>query len=303
MKTPIAARLADHRPIELATIEAIPVDLPLLTPINLSGRLKLNTAEIVVVRIAARDGTIGWGECASGPFLTGDLIGGMVAAIDNFIAPALLGRDLRDLPDTLAALARAVRGNTAAKAAVDLAVHDLVGQSLGIPACELLGGARRTRAAAMWMVGNSTVDADIQEAEARRRDGYRVFKLKVGTRPVEADIEAARGVRGVIGREAVFSVDANTTWSEDKAMRFAAATADLGIANYEQPLPEDALAGLARIAAASGVPVCADEGIRALVDLDLHAGRGAAQGASLKALKLGGLAGVRAAAERCAAIG
>lgn len=302
MSTLIAARLADHRPIVLAALEAIPVDLPLKTPINLGGRLKLDAAEIVVVRIEAADGTVGWGECASGPFMTGDLIGGMVAAINDFIAPALCGRDARDLAGMLASLARAVRGNMAAKAAVDLAMHDLVGQSLGVPAHELLGGARRAQAAAMWMLGNAPVEADVGEAAARRRDGYRVFKLKVGTRSVEADIEAARGVRAAIGREAVLSVDANTTWSEAQALRFAAATADLAIANFEQPLPEDDLAGLARIAAA-GVPVCADEGIRTIADLDRHAAQHAAHGASLKVLKLGGLAGVRRAADRCAVLG
>jgi L-alanine-DL-glutamate epimerase-like enolase superfamily enzyme len=299
---PITTRLAAHRPIVIASLDAIPVDLPLKTPINLGGRLKLAAAEIVVVRMTAQDGLTGWGECASGPFVTGDLIFGIVAAIEDFIAPALAGHDARDVPGALARIGRAVRGNPAAKAAVDLALHDLVGRALGVPAFELLGGARRDRAAAMWMVGNSTIEADILEAETQRQAGYRVFKLKVGTKSVEADIEAARGVRAVIGPEAVLSVDANTTWSEDKARRFIAATCDLGISNVEQPLPEEDLDGMARLAA-TGVAVCADEAIRSVADLDVYAARRAAHGASVKPLKLGGLAGAHRATARCAELG
>ncbi len=299
----IAAHLADAPPAALARIEAIPVDLPLHTPINLGGRLKLNVAEIVVVRIETADGTIGWGESASGPFLTGDLIPGMVAAIQGFIAPALMGRDSRAHAENLAVVARALRGNMAAKCAVDLALHDLTGKRLGVPAHELLGGARRTRAAAMWMLGTPSVEADIAEAEAKRRLGYHVFKLKVGTRDVDSDIRAARGVRAAIGPQAVLSVDANTTWSVDKAIRFAEATGDLGIANFEQPLKDDDLDGMACVAASIAAPVCADEGIHGVADIETHAARKAAQGISLKPLKMGGLTPARLAAERCQALG
>lgn len=302
LPAPLAARLAEHRPIVVARVEAIPVDLPLGAPINLGGRLKLATAEIVVVRIEAADGTTGWGECASGPLMTGDLIDGMLAAIRDFIAPVLIRRDLRPFDEAVQAIGHAVARNSAAKAAVDLALHDLVGKALGVPALELLGGARRNRAAAMWMLGNATVEADIAEAAARCRDGTRVFKLKVGSKDLDADIEAARGVRAAVGPEAALSVDANGTWAEAQALRFAQATRDLAILNLEQPLPADDLDGLARIAAATGVPVCADEGIHGLADLGAHAARRAAHGASLKPLKLGGLAGARRAAERCAAL-
>ena len=299
---PLAARLADLKPVVVKAVEAIPVDLPLNRPINLSGRLQLATAEIVVVRVDTADGRTGWGECASAPQMTGDRIDGMVAAIRDRIAPALIGHDLRTFEDALAVVAGAA-SSPAAKAAVDLALHDLVGKTLGVAAAELLGGARRRSAPAMWMLGNATVDADVAEAAARRREGWRVFKLKVGTREVDADIAAARGVRAAIGPEAVLSVDANATWSEDKALQFASATTELDLLNLEQPLPAGDLDGMARIAAEAGVPVCADEGIRAMADLDRHAGLKAARGASLKPLKLGGLAGTMRAARHCAALG
>jgi L-alanine-DL-glutamate epimerase-like enolase superfamily enzyme len=294
---------AEGRALTIAKVDAIPVDLPLHTPINLGGRLKLSVAEVVIVRIETADGTVGWGECASGPLMTGDLIDGMVVAIRQFIAPALIGHDAQPLDDALVRAGRAIRGNMAAKSAVDMALHDLVGQALGVPAYVLLGGAKRSRAAAMWMLGNPTVEADVAEAEARRREGYHVFKLKVGTKDIEADIRCARTVRAAIGRNATLTVDANTTWSEAKATQFAEATRDLNIVNIEQPLPDDDLDGMARIAAATGLPICADEGIYGIADLEAHAQRFAAQGVSLKPLKFGGLAAVRRAAERCVVLG
>jgi L-alanine-DL-glutamate epimerase-like enolase superfamily enzyme len=289
--------------LTIARVEAIPVDLPLHTPINLGGRLKLNVAEVVIVRIETADGTVGWGESASGPFLTGDLIDGMTAAIRSFLAPALIGRDASQLDDVLAIAAKAIRANPAAKCAVDLALHDLVGHALGVPAHVLLGGAKRTRLAAMWMLGNLSVEADVAEAEAKRREGYHVFKLKVGTKDIDSDIRCARTVRAAIGRNAILTVDANTTWSEDKALKFVEATRDLAIVNIEQPLADNDLDGMARLAADTGLPVCADEGIKSMADIDAHAQRFAAQGISLKPLKLGGLAAARRAAERCATLG
>jgi L-alanine-DL-glutamate epimerase-like enolase superfamily enzyme len=227
----------------------------------------------------------------------------MTAAIRSFIGPALVGRDASQLDDVLAIAATAIRANPAAKCAVDLALHDLVGRALGVPAHVLLGGAKRTRAAAMWMLGNPSVEADVAEAEAKRREGYHVFKLKVGTKDIEADIRCARTVRAAIGRNAVLTVDANMTWSEAKALKFAEATRDLAIVNIEQPVADDDLDGMAHVAAATGLPVCVDEGIKSTADIDAHAQRFAAQGISLKPLKLGGLAPARRAAERCSTLG
>lgn len=291
------------KPVIIAAIEAIPVDLPLVAPINLGGRLKLDTAEAVIVRVTAKDGTVGWGEAAAAPNLSGELAEGMVAAIQRLIAPTLIGGDAGKPEEIRAVMDRAIRANPAAKAALDLALLDLWGRSTGKPVCELLGGAKRRRISIQRMLGNASIDEDVDEATRCRRDGFAVFKLKVGTRSLDDDIAAAKAVRAAIGEAAMLSVDANTTWSEDKAVAFAHATADLDIAYLEQPLRADDLAGLAQIHTATGKPVCADEGIWSANDLDAHATAAAAQGASLKPIKLGGTSAAARAARRAAELG
>lgn len=284
----------------IRAIEVTPVDLPLLQPINLGGRLKLDTAEGVIVRIESEDGAVGWGESAASPNLSGEVSEGMTAAIRRFLAPLLMGASLSRLDMVRPMLERAITGNPAAKAAVDLALLDLAGRSAGKPVHELLGGARRRQIPVMRMLGNATIDLDVAEADTARRGGTSVFKLKVGTRALEDDIAAARAVRAIIGPEAKLSVDANTTWSEEKARDFARATETLRIAYVEQPLKADDLAGMARLASVLPAPLCADEGIGRFADIDTHHKAGAARGASLKPIKLGGYLATQRAAEHAA---
>jgi muconate cycloisomerase len=302
------------KPVIVAAIEAIPVDLPLAAPIDLGGRLKLDTAEAVIVRVTSRDGTVGWGEAAAAPNLSGELVEGMVAAIRRVLAPALIGQDASKPGALRMIVDRVLRANPAAKAVLDLALLDLVGRARGVPAHELLGGVQsgprdasrgqraqsgprdvsrgqrtgRRRIPILRMLGNATIEADVAEATSCRRAGAAAFKLKVGTRSLDEDIEAAKAVRAAIGPDAALSVDANATWTEDKAIAFAHATAGLDIAYLEQPLRPDDLRGMADIRAATGKPICADEGIWSAADLDAHAAAGAASGASLKPIKLGG---------------
>lgn len=312
----MTSKPAGTRPVRIAAIEAIPVDLPLAAPIDLGGRLRLDTAEAVIVRVTSTDGATGWGESAAAPNLSGELVEGMVAAIKRYLAPALIGQDAGKPDEIRAVVERTIRANPAAKAALDLALLDLVGRARGVPVHALLGGAQsgprdasrghrtaRRRVPILRMLGNATVEEDVEEATRCRRAGMTAFKLKVGTRSLDQDIAAAKAVRAALGSDAALSVDANATWSADKAVAFARATAALDIAYLEQPLRADDLRGMADIHAATGKPVCADEGIWSPADLEAHATANAAQGASLKPIKLGGYGLAARAAERAARIG
>src|SRR5215470_404503 len=73
-------------------VDAIPVALPLKAPMAMSG-VTIATAENLIVRIEAKSGAVGWGEAASAPTMTGDTLGGLVAAVHDHLAPLLLGQD------------------------------------------------------------------------------------------------------------------------------------------------------------------------------------------------------------------
>ena len=80
-------------------------------------------------------------------------------------------------------------GNTGAKAAIDIALHDLVGRGTGRPVYALLGEKRRSRMPLLAVIGSDDGAADLREAEARYAAGYRAFKIKVGLAAPQADAE------------------------------------------------------------------------------------------------------------------
>jgi muconate cycloisomerase len=99
------------------------------------------------------------------------------------------------------------------------------------------------------------------------------------------------------------SADANQGFSVDGALTFVRAIGDCGLDFFEQPVRANDLDGMSRIAAATKVPIGADEGIHSLDDIVRHHERKAARGVSLKAIKLGGLSGLFAASRLCAQLG
>src|SRR5882724_11295836 len=87
-------------------VDAIPVALPLKKPVAMSG-ITVGVAQNLLVRIEADDGTVGWGEAASAPTMTGDTLGGLVAAVRDHLAPMLVGKNAHARADLKRIMARA----------------------------------------------------------------------------------------------------------------------------------------------------------------------------------------------------
>ena len=83
-------------PLIIRRVDAIPVALPLKAPMKMAAET-ITAAQNLIVRIEAADGTVGWGEAASAPTMTGDTQGGLVAAVRDHLAPLLVGKDATDL--------------------------------------------------------------------------------------------------------------------------------------------------------------------------------------------------------------
>ncbi|MEI8154538.1 MAG: enolase C-terminal domain-like protein, partial [Hyphomicrobiales bacterium] len=188
------------------------------------------------------------------------------------------------------ACAREIRGNGAARSALEMALLDLTGLHYGVPAVELLGGAYRDGLSPIWFVGTGSLKGDLDEAVAQQARGYASFKMKAAIELVARDIERMKALRSVIGPEARLSVDANMGWDVATAVRFVRAVEELDVEFVEQPVHADNLAGMAAVARASTVPIGADEGIHGRAEVLAHARAGAASGVSIKGCKAGGLA-------------
>jgi muconate cycloisomerase len=288
-------------PLLILRVDAIAVALPLVKPVKMAAET-VTHARNVLVRIEAQDGTVGWGEAASAPTMTGDTIAGLVAAVREHLAPLLIGADAWMRSALMKRLKVALYGNTGAHSAVEMALLDLAGRSAGVPVIDLIGGAVRHEVAPMWLVGNATPEEDVAEAEARKRAGIRFFKLKVGVKPLETEIATAIAVRKALGPDLPICADANCGFSHDAARRYLAATAEGGLLFLEQPFEPTDMQGLAALARAAPIAIGADEGIHSLHDIEAHAAAGAG-GVSLKLIKLGGFSGGLAAAALCKRLG
>jgi muconate cycloisomerase len=288
-------------PLVIRRVDAIPVALPLAKPVKMAAET-VTHARNVLVRIEAHDGTVGWGEAASAPTMTGDTIAGLVAAVREHLAPLLVGEDAWMRPALVKRLRVALYGNTGAHSAVEMALLDLAGRSAGVPVIDLIGGAVRREVAPMWLVGNATPDQDVAEAQARRACGIRFFKLKVAVKPLAAEIATAIAVRKALGPDLAICADANCAFSHDASRRYLAATQEAGLLFLEQPFAPEDMKGLAALARSAPIAIGADEGIHSLRDIEAHAAAGAV-GVSLKLIKLGGFAAALAAGAECKRLG
>jgi muconate cycloisomerase len=295
-KSKNSAQRADAAPLTIRRVEAIPMLLPLKKPILMGGGQRFERSETLIVRIEAANGLVGWGEASAAPTMTGDTLAGMVAALELHLAPRLIGRDAMERARLGRELALAMIGNTGAKAACDLALYDLVGRHLNVSMTELLGGVMRDSVLTMCLLGNPKIEQDIAEAKALARQGYTFYKLKVGVKRVEEEIEAAFAVRKVIGPEPILCADANMGLSMDNARKYVRGVADAGLTFLEQPFRDTDLAGTLALARMSPIPLCADEAAHSLENIVDWQRAGAIAGVNLKTIKLGGIGATMRAA-------
>ena len=288
--------------MKIKSIEPIAISLPMLKPVIMAGE-EIRRADNVLVRIETDSGAVGWGEAASAPVMTGDTLESIVAAV-HMLEPALRGREPADIEGALAAMAGRMYGNTGAKAAIEIALHDLVGRATGRPVHALLGDKKRNRMPLLAVVGGGDFDGDLRDAEKKKAAGFVAYKIKVGIDTAAKDAERTRAVCKILGSGMLISADANQGFGAEEALAYVRAVKGCGLDFFEQPVEAHDLAGMAAAqAAAPEIAIGADEGIHGLDDIQRHHDRKAARGVSLKAIKLCGLRGVATAGRLCDSLG
>ncbi|MBM3614715.1 MAG: hypothetical protein FJX28_04595 [Alphaproteobacteria bacterium] len=287
--------------LRLRSITAIPVSVPLKRPVKMAGST-LTAADNVIVRAEDETGAIGWGEAASAPMMNGETQAGMVAAIRH-MAERLIGAEVTTaaaLPHLIAPL---IHFNPGAKAAVEIALLDLIGQRTGQPLHALLGGRLRDRAPALVFIAGGTLAEEVADARRLVSEGVVALKVKIGILGVEADLARCAAIRAAAGPGIRVSADANMGYAPDQALAFCARAGDTGIDFVEQPVAEEDLATMAACAAACAVPIAADEGLHSIDQIRRHHETGAAAGGSLKTIKLGGALAVMEAGRLMQSLG
>lgn len=231
-----------------------------------------------------RDGVIGYGEAAMPPYLGEN----QETAAAFFAKTAALlggepGRDAFQLEEILPAVDALAPGNTAAKAALDVALHDWVGKKLGAPWYRVWGLDPRKAPVTSFTIGIDT--AEVVRQKTREADRYKIIKVKLG-RSEESDRMMVDTIREVTDKP--ITIDANQGWKErESALRMIEWAVTRGVVFIEQPMPKEQLDDTAWLRERSPLPLIADESCQRLVDVAKL--RGVFDGINIKLMKCTGL--------------
>ncbi len=251
--------------MKITSIEAIPFAIPYRTPVRFASG-EVTVADHVLVRVRTDDGLVGVAEAPPRPYTYGETQTSIVSVIRDLFAPALTGTDPMARERIRAVLGRTV-GNHTAKGAIDIAVWDVIGRSLEQPVTSLLGGHGGSMRVT-HMVGFATPAEMVQDAlEVRERHGITSFKVKVGRRPLQLDVDACRALRAALGDEVELYVDANRGWTAQEALTAVRLLEDVGLTLLEEPCPNDDVLERRRIVQRSPVPVVGDESCTRLAEV------------------------------------
>ncbi|MGH3519585.1 MAG: mandelate racemase/muconate lactonizing enzyme family protein [Haloechinothrix sp.] len=243
--------------MKITEIETIPFAIPYARPLHFASG-EVHDAEHVLVRVHTDDGLIGVAEAPPRPFTYGETQESIVAVIQRIFAPQLLGLSPAQRELIHARMHRTI-GNPAAKAALDMALWDVLGKATGLPVTELLGGYT-DRMRVSHMVGFAPPDEMVAEAQRiRDRYGITTFKVKVGRRPYQRDVAACRALREGLGEDVELYIDGNRGWTASESAQALRAMDDLGLTLAEELCPADDVLGRRWLVERSAIPFVADE--------------------------------------------
>jgi o-succinylbenzoate synthase len=278
--------------VRVDRVELLQVRLPLVHEFETSSHRK-SYLEHVLVRVEDVGGTVGWGEIASpsGPFFAAETVETCWTIATTHLVPRLLGAEWEH-PAQVPALWERVRGNEFAKAGFDMACWALWSQTQGVPLAEALGGERRTVVAGVSLGIEPTVDALIEHVARQVEAGYPRVKLKIAP---GWDVEPVAAVRAAFP-DLQLHVDANGAYTEDPQHLAALRALDgAGLLMIEQPFAPRNLMAAARLQATIATPICLDESIVDVHDLETALAVGACRVLNVKVSRMGGLTAAVAA--------
>lgn len=293
--------------MKITAIEAVPFHLVPRRDFKWAG-LQGDLGRFVLVRVRTDEGLTGYGEATPQPDWGGDFgrRGGetqrtVIAVIDKILAPALLGHSATDINAAVAVMNGVLVGHNYAKCAIDIALHDILGKSLGVPIWKILGGKVRDAVPVAHMVGIMPDEEAVAEAQAAITDGVTTLQIKGGKDP-DRDIRLIARLRQVLGDAVTLRLDVNQGYRHVKtAIAVVSSLRDSGLDFIEQPAI--GMRDMAEVTRSVEVPVIADESCWDAADaLDIVSER-AADCISIYLAKAGGITGARKVAAIAEAAG
>ena len=274
-------------------VEAWPIDLPLKASFVVATGA-MDVARNIYVRVTLQDGSVGYGEVAPFPDISGE---DQATCLSAFPAAAqvLLGQPATQFRHVAQQLLVVTSSFPALRCGLETALLDALCRAMGIPLWGLWGGADIQSRETDVTLPIGATEAVVATARDWYQQGFRILKMKIG-HGVEEDIRRVEAVATVC-QEASFVIDANQGYSLDQAQEFILAMERLRIPVrvFEQPLHRDHPEKMAMLKNQSRIPLAADESLRSLEDARQLIAQKAVDIFNLKITKCGVIESVRIA--------
>jgi L-alanine-DL-glutamate epimerase-like enolase superfamily enzyme len=266
-------------------IELYSVTLRYKEPFRIAPVASTESRNIVVKIITDYD-AIGWGESSPSRRVTAETPETVIRTLDK-IAPKLIGHCPLRIEHDVELMDSIVNGNPAAKAAVDMALHDILGKTSHKPLFMLMGGYRTEVLTDITLSIKSPKEM-AEDAVKAVKKGFKALKVKVGVNPAE-DVERLKMIREAAGNDVQIRVDANQGWTRQQAMEALSKMEKFGIQFVEQPVLAEDLQGLISLRKTSPIPIMADESVHSPEDAMRLIRAEATDLINIKLMKSGGI--------------
>jgi o-succinylbenzoate synthase len=245
--------------MKITNIQTKILKAPLKNPFITSLR-RVDALEDLVVIIECDDRSVGYGEGAPTPQITGETLGSMVACI-AFIKPHIIGREIEDFDTLITLVHTLIVKNTTAKSALEIALYDLKAKSQKLPLYRMLGGTQ-TKFHTDITISMGEIDKMIADCHNAVALGYDTLKIKIGDNPTK-DVERVVAIHNALDDKIKLRLDANQGWTAQESVELlhALESQDVIAEFIEQPVAADDIEGLKYIKERVQTPLLADESI------------------------------------------
>lgn len=274
--------------MKITEIEIFPVSVPTIMPYAVSSGT-LTAANSIVIKLHTDNGLYGIGDTSPSPLFSEETPQSVISTLKDILAPAIKGMNPLAVEMVHQRMDAAIKANAFAKAAVGIALYDLLGKHFSVPAYQLMGGLVREEFPLLWPLMGADAETNVKEAETAMQRGYRSVMIKVGHNEPDVEVERVAAVRKAIGDKCILIPDANQGWSPQVAIQCIRRMEPYNLAWVEQPVPRWDLEGMVKVREATGTLISADESLCSIYDAMALVKSGAVDVVSVKLQKSEGL--------------
>lgn len=273
--------------MKITDINTRTLTIPLITTFKTALR-SVDRIENIIVTVLTDSGQVGYGSAAPAAVITGETVASITGGVEH-IRDSIVGMEIENWENIFQRLNSCIIGCMSAKAAVDMAIYDLLGKSLKTPLYRLLGGLTHDVETDIT-VSLDTPEKMISESREKLNLGFTILKIKVGGDP-ELDIHRLDSIHKAIGPRVKIRIDANQGWSGKEAVEVGKELQrrNIDIELMEQPVSARDFDGLRYVRDNVAFPVYADESVFSPEDALGLIRMGGVDGLNIKLMKCGGI--------------